>query len=255
VDGIRYATAEHYMMIGKARLFGDDVIASQMLTAPHPGAVKAQGRQVRHFDQAVWDAHRFDLVVAGDIAKLSQHPDLGQYLSRTGNRVLVEASPVGSGLGASACPPLTHAPTIPPDGAARNLLGFALMHAPRTALISTGWGCRCPQLCGSPDRVRVLRSHDFSEGSFGSAMTRSVGSDDGDQASEVSATFQCLVDGGGVQEGEPGVDRRAQQSSAPVFGYLVHVRSGLIGTGCAPGEHRYSGDVLEREKVLRLHDW
>jgi ribA/ribD-fused uncharacterized protein len=65
VDGIGYATAEHYMMIGKGRPFGDDAIAAQMLTAPHPSAVKAQGRQVRHFDQAVWDAHCFNLVVAG----------------------------------------------------------------------------------------------------------------------------------------------------------------------------------------------
>jgi hypothetical protein len=70
----RYDTAEHYMMIGKARLLGDDAIAAQMLTAPRPGAVKALGRQVRDLDQVVWDAHCFDLVVAGNVAKFSQHP-------------------------------------------------------------------------------------------------------------------------------------------------------------------------------------
>lgn len=76
-----------------------------MLTAPHPGAVKTLGRQVRGFDQARWDAHRFDLVVAANVAKFSQHPDPGQYLSHTRNRVLAEASPVdrvwGIGLAAT----------------------------------------------------------------------------------------------------------------------------------------------------------
>lgn len=107
VDGVRYGTAEHYMMIGKARLFGDDRIATQMLTTSHPGAVKALGRRVHNFDQATWDAHCFDLVVSGNVAKFGQHPDLGQYLSRTRNRVLVEASPVDRvwGIGLSATDP------------------------------------------------------------------------------------------------------------------------------------------------------
>ncbi|MFC0096160.1 NADAR family protein [Micromonospora marina] len=128
VDGIRYATAEHYMMVGKARLFGDEAIAEQMLAASHPGAVKTLGRQVRGFDQAVWDAHRFDLVVAANVAKFSQHPDLGQYLSYTRTRVLVEASPVDRvwGIGLAATDPRVHDPA---QWRGPNLLGFALMRA------------------------------------------------------------------------------------------------------------------------------
>jgi ribA/ribD-fused uncharacterized protein len=89
---------------------------------------RALGRQVRDFDQVVWDAHCFDLVVAGNVAKFSQHPDLGQYLSRTGNRVLVEASPVDRvwGIGLSATDPRAHDPA---RWRGRNLLGFALMRA------------------------------------------------------------------------------------------------------------------------------
>ena len=135
VDGIQYATAEHYMMIGKALLFGDEAIAAQMLTASHPGAVKALGRQVRNFDRATWDAYSFRLVVAGNVAKFSQHPDLGQYLSRTGNRVLVEASPFNRvwGIGLPAADPRAHDPARWRGG---NLLGFALMHA--RAQLATG---------------------------------------------------------------------------------------------------------------------
>jgi ribA/ribD-fused uncharacterized protein len=135
VDRVRYATAEHYMMAGKARLFGDDATAVKILTAPSPGAVKALGRQVRGFDQTSWDAHRFDLVVAGNVAKFAQHPDLRAYLARTGTRILVEASPVDRiwGIGLAATDPRA------PDPAAwrgLNLLGFALMQA--RAHLSTG---------------------------------------------------------------------------------------------------------------------
>lgn len=135
VDGIRYATAEHYMMIGKARLFGDEKIVTQMLTTSHPGAVKALGRKVRNFDQATWDAHCFDLVVAGNVAKFSQHPGLGQYLSRTKKRVLVEASPVDRvwGIGLSATDPRA---ADPARWRGRNLLGFGLMST--RAKLATG---------------------------------------------------------------------------------------------------------------------
>ena len=123
------------MMVGKARLFGDEAIAARTLTAPHPGALTSLGRQVRDFDQAIWDAHCFDLVVAGNVAKFSQHPGLGQYLSRTGSRVLVEVSPVDRvwGIGLSATDPCAH------DSAQRrgsNLFGFALMHV--RAQLATG---------------------------------------------------------------------------------------------------------------------
>ena len=128
VDGVRYATAEHFMMAGKARLFGDEAIVARMLAAPHPGAVKALGRQVRGFEESRWDAHRFDLVVAGNLAKFSQHPDLGRYLTGTGNRVLVEASPLDPvwGIGVAATDPRAQDPA---RWRGPNLLGFALMRA------------------------------------------------------------------------------------------------------------------------------
>ncbi|TDC83065.1 NADAR family protein [Micromonospora sp. KC606] len=135
VDEVRYATAEHYMMVGKARLSGDEATAARMLTVPSPGAVKALGRQVQGFDQTVWDAHRFDLVVAGNVAKFGQHPELGKYLARTGNRILAEASPVDRiwGIGLAATDPRT---CNPAQWRGLNLLGFALMHA--RAQLATG---------------------------------------------------------------------------------------------------------------------
>lgn len=49
LDGERYATAEHYMMAEKARLFGADDIRCQILQAGSPAQAKALGRKIIGF--------------------------------------------------------------------------------------------------------------------------------------------------------------------------------------------------------------
>lgn len=131
VDGRVFATAEHYMMWRKATLFGDHVMALKILDAPHPHAAKALGGRVTGFDQQVWDEHRVSTVVAGNLAKFRQHPPLGAFLTGTGRRVLVEASPVDRiwGIGLSGDDP---AVTDPGQWRGLNLLGFALMQVRAT---------------------------------------------------------------------------------------------------------------------------
>jgi ribA/ribD-fused uncharacterized protein len=128
VDGVRYATAEHYMMAGKARLFGDADALAQILDAKTPAEAKALGRAVRGFDEAAWTAACVDVVVAGNVAKFGQHDDLRSHLLATAARVLVEASPRdriwGIGMGASNLDARD-----PVKWRGRNLLGFALMDA------------------------------------------------------------------------------------------------------------------------------
>ena len=126
VDGIRYATAEHWMMAGKARLFGDEDALEDILRAPNPGKAKAIGREVEGFDEATWVAHRYDLVVSGNLAKFNQHQDLHDYLISTRGTVLVEASPYDRiwGIGLAAT---DEAARVPSKWRGRNLLGFALM--------------------------------------------------------------------------------------------------------------------------------
>lgn len=79
-----------------------------------------------------WDEQSIGLVVAGNVAKFNQHPDLGRYLSGTANRILVEASPVDRvwGIGLAAADPRAEDPA---RWRGQNLLGFALMRA-RTQL-------------------------------------------------------------------------------------------------------------------------
>lgn len=93
VDGVPYPSAEHWMMAGKARLFGDKGGLAAVLRAASPGAAKAAGRKVRGFDEDRWTAARYDIVVAGNLAKFGQHPELRDFLLATGRKILVEASP------------------------------------------------------------------------------------------------------------------------------------------------------------------
>ncbi|WP_030169774.1 NADAR family protein [Spirillospora albida] len=126
VDGVTYATAEHYMMAGKARLFGDGETAEKIIAASHPNEVKALGRRVRGFEEDVWAANRASIVVEGNIAKFSQNPEMGAYLTGSGGRVLVEASPLDRiwGIGLAADDPRAGRPR---EWRGENLLGFALM--------------------------------------------------------------------------------------------------------------------------------
>jgi len=126
VDGVTYRTAEHWMMAAKARLFHDDVTLEKVVQAPAPAAAKALGRTVRGFSEERWAAARYEIVVAGNLAKFSQHEDLGRYLASTGDRVLVEASPLDRvwGIGLAEDDERARAPS---RWRGRNLLGFALM--------------------------------------------------------------------------------------------------------------------------------
>jgi len=136
VDGLSYASAEHYMMAAKASLFGDETTASRVREAPHPGAAKALGREVAGFDEGEWSRHRFGIVVAGNLAKFGQHDDLRQFLRGTGDRVLVEAAPNdpiwGIGLAAD-----DERAASPGTWLGLNLLGFALMEV-RGRLAASG---------------------------------------------------------------------------------------------------------------------
>ncbi|MBO0934382.1 NADAR family protein [Fibrella aquatilis] len=126
VDGTTYASAEHWMMAGKARLFGDDDVLPQILVAKTPAEAKKLGRMVRGFVPETWQAACFNLVIEGNYHKFSQHPDLHTYLLQTGDRVLVEASPVDPiwGIGLAQDDPAALDPT---RWQGTNLLGFALM--------------------------------------------------------------------------------------------------------------------------------
>lgn len=128
VDGLTYVTAEQFMMAGKARLFGDGEALGRILAEPNPAKVKRLGRGVRGFDEAMWRAHRFELVSFGSQEKFRQDEGLKMFLLSTKDAILVEASPTDRvwGIGVDASSPVLRRPL---EWLGENLLGFALTRA------------------------------------------------------------------------------------------------------------------------------
>ena len=139
VEGVRFATAEHFMMARKAQLFGDTPMFEKILAAPTPDAAKRFGRKVKDFDADTWDAQREQIVFEGSLAKVAQNEAMKAFLLSTGDRVLVEASPVDAiwGIGLAATDPRAASPHT---WAGLNLLGFALMKAREALRPAPGHG-------------------------------------------------------------------------------------------------------------------
>lgn len=126
-EGARYPTAEHWMMAGKARLFGDAQALEAILQAKTPGHAKRLGRRVRGFEEAAWAEHRFELVTQGNVLKFAA-PERRGVLLGTQERVLVEAAPNDGIWGVALDAQQAH--RVGPSGwKGQNLLGYALMEA------------------------------------------------------------------------------------------------------------------------------
>src|SRR4051794_26223645 len=76
VGEVIFRTAEHYMMVRKARLFDDAATASAILKAGTPGEAKSLGRKVKSFSEKTWITHREEIVFTGNVAKFSQKAEL-----------------------------------------------------------------------------------------------------------------------------------------------------------------------------------
>ncbi len=121
-----YCCTEQYMMAEKARLFGDTEIEDQILMSDSPGKIKALGRKVKNFDEEKWLKNRYAIVRQANLLKFSQNADLKEFLLSTGNKIIVEASPVDSiwGIGLAKDHPDAE---YPEKWKGLNLLGFALI--------------------------------------------------------------------------------------------------------------------------------
>ena len=106
--------------------------AERILAAGHPKQAKDLGRGGAGFDERRWVEHRYRIVVAGNLGKFAQNADERAFLLRTGERVLVEASPVDAvwGIGLAADDPRALDPAA---WLGQNLLGQALIEV-RAAL-------------------------------------------------------------------------------------------------------------------------
>lgn len=97
---VLYDTAEKYMMAEKARLFNDIEILKEIMHATSPKEQKSLGRKVgtgtgaEPFDAERWNVACRDVVRRGSLFKFTQNEDLKRLLLATGDRRIVEASPL-----------------------------------------------------------------------------------------------------------------------------------------------------------------
>jgi len=121
--GHDFANSEQAFMWEKALFFKDHKIADQVLNTPNPAQNKALGRRVKNFNDYKWSLASYDIMVEVNMAKWVM---MKQDLLDTGNKILVEASPVdpiwGVGLGPKDPKVLDEK-----NWKGQNLLGKALM--------------------------------------------------------------------------------------------------------------------------------
>ena len=128
VKGIVYKSAEHYMMAEKARLFKDEAVREKIIASKSPAAAKKLGRQVKNFDNVIWEENRYEIVKMGNYYKFLRNPEMAAFLLQTKNRILVEASPVDAIWGIGMAEDHENA-SNPSKWRGKNLLGFAMMSA------------------------------------------------------------------------------------------------------------------------------
>ncbi len=93
---ISYPTSEHAYMAFKALAFGDAASFKELLKKKHshPADAKAIGRNVKNFNQKIWDQIKYDRMYKAVYAKFSQNKKLKEFLLNTETRILVEGSPI-----------------------------------------------------------------------------------------------------------------------------------------------------------------
>lgn len=97
-DGVKYyefKTAEHAVHFFKANLFGDLETANKIMMTDYPKVAKSLGREVKNFDQDIWDLNK--RAIYADVIKAKftdkRNKDIKQKLIDTGDSILVECSP------------------------------------------------------------------------------------------------------------------------------------------------------------------
>lgn len=126
VGHMGYCCMEQYMMSKKALLFGDKETSEKIMESKEQNEIKQLGREVKGFDEEIWNSFKVPIVLTGNYYKFSQLEELRKYLLGTGESLLIEASPYDKvwGIGMNA----EEASVCGIDGwKGMNLLGFALM--------------------------------------------------------------------------------------------------------------------------------
>lgn len=125
-DNKTFCSSEQVFMYMKAKLFKDDEVAEKILATSNQKTIKALGREVKNFDQLVWDNFKYSLMREANDLKFNQNKDLQLLLLSTGDEQICEASPLDRiwGIGLGVTNPDYKDPT---KWRGQNLLGQVLL--------------------------------------------------------------------------------------------------------------------------------
>jgi ribA/ribD-fused uncharacterized protein len=126
VDGVTFSSMEQYMMYKKARLFQDTETAYEILSIQDVKQIKVLGRQVKNYDDIIWNGRRQVIIYQGLLEKFCQNQELKKMLLETGNDILAECAVRDCiwGIGLSMTDEKRFSLSL---WRGQNLLGFALM--------------------------------------------------------------------------------------------------------------------------------
>ena len=126
VEKKNFSSMEQFMMYRKAICFGDEAVAKNILSTDDASQIKALGRQVKNYDEHIWNGIRQIVVYKGLLAKFSQNEDLKDRLKSTGEAILAECAVKDLiwGVGLSMKDPNRLDKT---KWEGQNLLGYTLM--------------------------------------------------------------------------------------------------------------------------------
>ena len=92
VEKKNFSSMEQFMMYRKATCFGDEAVAKNILSTDDASQIKALGRQVKNYDEHIWNGIRQIVVYKGLLAKFSQNKNLKDRLKFTGEAILAECA-------------------------------------------------------------------------------------------------------------------------------------------------------------------
>ena len=125
-EGIPFSSVEQYMMYKKAVLFDDYETAKEILRTKDVGKIKALGRQVKNYNDVIWNGRRQVIIYKGLLEKFRQNQELKECLLQTGDAILAECAVQDKIWGIGVSMKDEQRFTIS-NWRGQNLLGFALM--------------------------------------------------------------------------------------------------------------------------------
>ncbi len=95
LDDKKFINSEQYFMWSKLQLFDptNKELENTLLTTINSSIMKNIGRNIKNFNQDIWDKNKYNIMKKALMAKFTQNKELHTLLLKTKTYKLVEASP------------------------------------------------------------------------------------------------------------------------------------------------------------------